>query len=482
MAGTPMLVALMASFLLCDAATARAEDLPDELWAPQAQPATFQIVEVVHVEGQRPKTISLADSLLEQNVGAGAGADIYWQAIANNPSEYLAPSQEMEAISEDDLIAWGTAVCVSREGILLTNAHMIQDDDRSGLIAGIDAPFVQVVNELKDRFGDYPDRQQLLLLREWYLNQSTGTGKFKEVQVVLKYSEPMQLTADETMQHVLAHELFPNVSGLVFGPGPEDLVRQPLTVRAVPLAAGTPIPGKDIAVLKVSPDADDPVDPRDRLICLPLGDSDAVIPGSFPIQALGYPGAAFDPYLMNEGAGYRVNSQDGQIDQLREMQGGWNAFEMTALIYHGHSGGPVIDRHGNIVALNVGVAQENPNVEVFGRTLAVPINLVREFLRQAGIDALDPGPLVERWNDGLRAFAKGDYATAFSDFSIILYRQAAPFEPTSASNVRTDMLTPPKTARLLPTAAQASKPPPPVEKYLSPYVEDMWLRSLRLLP
>ena len=358
---------------------------------------------------------------------------------------------------------------------------MIQDDDRSGLIAGIDAPFVEVVNELKDRFGDYPDRQQLLLLREWYLNQSTGTGKFKEVQVVLKYSEPMQLTADETMQHVLAHELFPNVSGLVFGPGPEDLVRQPLTVRAVPLAAGTPIPGKDIAVLKISPDADDPVDPRDRLICLPLGDSDAVIPGSFPIQALGYPGAAFDPYLMNEGAGYRVNSQDGQIDQLREMQGGWNAFEMTALIYHGHSGGPVIDRHGNIVALNVGVAQENPNVEVFGRTLAVPINLVREFLRQAGIDALDPGPLVERWNDGLRAFAKGDYATAFSDFSIILYRQAAPFEPTPASNSGRTMLTPPKTARLLPTAAQASKPPPPVEKYLSPYVEDMWLRSLRLL-
>ena len=97
------LVALMASFLLCDAATARAEDLPDELWAPQAQPATFQIEEVVHVEGQRPKTISLADSLLEQNVGAGAGADIYWQAIANNPSEYLAPSQDMEAISEDDL-------------------------------------------------------------------------------------------------------------------------------------------------------------------------------------------------------------------------------------------------------------------------------------------------------------------------------------------------------------------------------------------
>ncbi len=241
------------------------------------------------------------------------------------------------------------------------------------------------------------------------------------------------------------------------------------------------MPGKDIAVLKVLLDPDDPVDPRDRLVCLPLGDSDAVVPGSFPIEALGYPGAAFDRYLMTAGAGFRVNSQDGQIDQLREMQGGWNAFEMTALIYHGHSGGPVIDRHGNIVALNVGVAQQDPSVEVFGRTLAVPINLVQEFLRQAGIDALDPGPMVEWWNDGLRAFAKGDYATAFKDFSAILYRQSAPFEPSAAADLRTDMLMPRKIVDLLPSAAQGGEPPPSVEKYLSPYVEDMWHRCLNLL-
>ena len=160
MAGRPMLMALMASFLLCDAAAAQAADLPDELWAPQAQPATFQIMEIVHVEGQRPKTISLAQSLLEQNVGADAGADTYWQAIANNPSEYLMPSQEMEAISEDDLVAWGTAVCVSREGILLTNAHMVQDDDYIGLVAAIGEPFDAVVEELKGRFRGDPDRQQ----------------------------------------------------------------------------------------------------------------------------------------------------------------------------------------------------------------------------------------------------------------------------------------------------------------------------------
>jgi hypothetical protein len=115
----------------------------------------------------------------------------------------------------------------------------------------------------------------------------------------------------------------------------------------------------DVAVIKIAPIVTEyflgtsrhaSVDARDRLICVSLGDSNAVIPGSFPVQALGFPSTAFNPSLMAPDAAYRVSRQNGQIDQIRPMKGGWNAFEMTARIYHDDSGGPVLDRWGSVIS------------------------------------------------------------------------------------------------------------------------------------
>jgi len=126
-----------------------------------------------------------------------------------------------------------------------------------------------------------------------------------------------------------------------------------------------------------------------------------------PVQALGFPGSAYNPMLLSPEAEFRVSNQPGTIGQIKPMRFGWDAFEMSAQIHYGDSGGPVIDYQADVIGLNVGAA--DPKVAKI--TLAVPINVVKEFLQKAQI-VPDPGPLTKLWVDGLKSFADGRYDDA----------------------------------------------------------------------
>jgi hypothetical protein len=68
-----------------------------------------------------------------------------------------------------------------------------------------------------------------------------------------------------------------------------------------------------------------------------MGSDDWVLPQT-RIHALGFPGGAFVPGIMETTAKFSVSSQNGEIGGTKPMIGGWSAYEMTADIYHGDSG------------------------------------------------------------------------------------------------------------------------------------------------
>jgi hypothetical protein len=238
-------------------------------------------------------------------------------------------------------------------------------------------------------------------------------GKFRRAAIVLNYNrkrdslatEKKEITAPVKVLRPLGEEF----------PGKDVAVLQAFHPRWVPFDA---ITGR-----RVLHDSDSDLAPKkleDMLICLPLGDSDDVLDGA-SVQALGFPGDAYVEGAMREEAAYRVSCRNGHISQRKPMNKGWEAFEMTADINHGDSGGPVIDNSGRVIALNVALCSEN----LPGHKLAVPINVAKEFLKKAGITP-DPGPLSQHWENGLRLFDQGRWQEARHQFEDVSRYQSPP--------------------------------------------------------
>ena len=439
--------------------------LPEELIVRRSQPSVFQVLALGAGKVAYPENVTVKRALLEREYAARTGnsqsmTEFSWSRIDADPAAYLEASQEMGSLTfETSVYATGSAFAVSREGILLTNAHVLADPDTTPWKTS--AAVLDLLGEPVDRFfadlvqqaGGVPvpadvERTRRSLL-SWYLTKISVIGKFKEARIALKYGRDettyeevtlgkKTLGGDPLGQQPSAPKLYveklpPSQDGghrraaHVFAKPPEPApVTRPLRV----LAMGTPFPGEDVAVLQIVMDEQDQIPAAvrglgpdtaetlrqlhqtDRLICLPLGDSDFVLPGA-PIHALGFPGRAFEADLMDPSAELRVSSRPGEIGQTKRMSGGWDAFEMNAEIDHGDSGGPVIDKAGNVIAINVaGVPLDTESkLSMPGHKFAVPINVAKKYLKKAGVTP-DRGPLGQSWDESLRLYDLRKYDDA----------------------------------------------------------------------
>lgn len=115
----------------------------------------------------------------------------------------------------------------------------------------------------------------------------------------------------------------------------------------------------DIALIRVEGVTD--------LHALPLGDSDALLPGDF-VVAIG------NPFALDHTVTFGIVSAKG-----RELgQGPYDDYIQTdAAINPGNSGGPLLDLSGSVVGINTAV---NPQANTIG--FAVPINLAKGILPQ----------------------------------------------------------------------------------------------------
>jgi S1-C subfamily serine protease len=126
-------------------------------------------------------------------------------------------------------------------------------------------------------------------------------------------------------------------------------------------------PEKDFALLKLD-EADCSTIKKllkvDRLPCLSLGNSDALVEGE-TIMALGYP-LGMENFKSSKG-----------IVSGRESTRIGECIQTTAAINHGNSGGPVVDKTGKVV----GISTMGPSKsETEGIAFLVPINSVKLYL------------------------------------------------------------------------------------------------------
>jgi S1-C subfamily serine protease len=394
--------------------------LPANMLVVRAQPAVYRVLNFGDIELRIPSSVILDLNAIRESWHAAdkpenatdADLNVYiWNELIDQLGTYaLVTDEQVLNRQEDQLMSSGTGFLVSREGIILTNAHVIEDMDDQPLPAD---PLVRLrmlgshasdwIEQFTQLVGAPPSEEQkpaaFVAVMNWLGEEARITGTFRRAELAMSLSRPSWL-APENIDLTL-----------------DELLQKPMEVVSVPMevvAVGEPMPGKDVAVLRCL-EGEFPV--SDKAICLPLGDSDDLLPGE-RLQAMGFPGVAYNEYIMQADAEYRCSAQDGQFANTKRMTGGWEALEMTNDINHGDSGGPVINAQGFVVGLNVGSAQGASS-----HTLAVPINVARTFLAEAGI-APDPGPATAIWIDALQAYAEHDYHEARRKLTVLIEMQA----------------------------------------------------------
>lgn len=160
--------------------------------------------------------------------------------------------------------------------------------------------------------------------------------------------------------------------------------------------------GSDLAVLDIK---------RENLPTLILGDSDGVKVGS-SVWAVGYPAVASSTdeviggWLSKE-SDLEATLNPGIITSIKRNTANTPVFQSNVAIYHGNSGGPVVDQEGQAIAIST-----------WGHTAAeqirflVPVNVARAMLSKAEIATNEPGSFDRSYRNALEEARKGSWAGA----------------------------------------------------------------------
>jgi len=186
-------------------------------------------------------------------------------------------------------------------------------------------------------------------------------------------------------------------------------------------------PALDLAVLSVS---------GSDLPFLPLGDSDALVPGQ-SVQVIGFPfGRAVE-------VGGQVTADTipqptvsrGTVGALRSGQEGDARYIQTdASVYPGSSGGPMLDEQGHVIGV---VRMRLEQRATVGPGFGIPVNRVKDFLEANSLERVFPAPRLRLG------------ALQSLDWKRLRFRAPDTFDDASPSRLRVDWSPPQEVALLV---------------------------------
>lgn len=164
-----------------------------------------------------------------------------------------------------------------------------------------------------------------------------------------------------------------------------------------PVAAG----GSDLALLRID---------GGNLPTLSLSDEPSLLQEQ--IWIAGYPSvasvrdAAIGGWLSSE-TDLEPTITSGSITAIRKSVSSAIVYQTDAPIYPGHSGGPAVDRHGNVIGVPSWGHAEAERIRFL-----IPSMTVRGFLGDAGVDLEVEGRFNTLYKGALRAAAEGNWDEA----------------------------------------------------------------------
>lgn len=183
--------------------------------------------------------------------------------------------------------------------------------------------------------------------------------------------------------------------------------------------------GKDVSVVKIE---------KSNLPVVNLGDSERVEKQE-QILTLGFPGAV-DPqgimgFYLNPDSSLEVTITRGTVSSRKMDVKGVPLIQTDAAVWHGNSGGPAVNRNGDVIGITTfgaGVTDEFGNFkEVQGYNFIVPVNTVKEFIRDVGVEFNKGSLFNDIYYKGLDAIWNEDwYAAEKRVDEALVYMRNAP--------------------------------------------------------
>jgi S1-C subfamily serine protease len=334
---------------------------------------------------------ALLDSIQKLDHAGGVSAeqklDIVLREMNLRPGRFFQTTFDYIKQAEQ-ITAIGTGFFITDNGYVATNCHLIERDDAFIRRQFILAAFQQItdasISALETSWATHFTEQQRSLLYNTYA--SVYSRLFSMILYDLKKNIYVVYRSDTEDK----------------GPGSE---KKPARV----IVKGQPMPGKDIAILKIETNREMPV----------LSIADARLPQvGEQLFVYGYPGPVTNNDFLSVESAIEPTLTTGIVSALKKSVGGWPLIQMDANINHGSSGGPVCNEKGEVIGLTTFGSIENTGGLAAGLNFAVPVAILNEYLDTAGIIP-QPGRATELFA-GATAFYDGQhYRAALKKFEAL---------------------------------------------------------------
>ncbi len=311
--------------------------------------------------------------------------DIVLREINNHPNRFFKAS--LDYIREpEEITSSGTGFVVTADGYVATNCHLIDRDN-----AFIRRQF------FLSAFQQITDANISALENAW-------ATKFSEQQKSILYNTYASVYARlfSMVLYDLHKEIFIEYS-VDTDHGNTGSVKKSAHV----IIKGQPMPGKDVAILKMDGDS--------TLPTLKIAQDDLPRVGE-QLYVYGFPGPVTNNNYVATESAMEPTLTTGIVSALKKSVAGWPLIQMDANINRGSSGGPVCDEKGEVVGLTTFGSIENSGGLAAGLNFAIPVSILQEYLDSAGVIAR-PSETSLLFSDAIVFYDREFYKDALKKFS-----------------------------------------------------------------
>jgi serine protease Do len=282
--------------------------------------------------------------------------DIVLKEINNHPNRFFKAS--LDYIKEpEEITSSGTGFVVTADGYVATNCHLIDRDNafirRQFFLSAFQQITEANISALENAWATRFSEQQKSILYNTYA--SVYARLFSMELYDLRKESFVEYSVDTDNGHTGSIKKSAHV-----------------------IIKGQPMPGKDVAILKIDGDS--------TLPTLKIAEDDLPRVGE-QLYVYGFPSPVTNNNYVATESAIEPTLTTGIVSALKKSVAGWPLIQMDANINRGSSGGPVCNERGEVVGLTTFGSIENSGGLAAGLNFAIPVSILQEYLDSAGVVA-----------------------------------------------------------------------------------------------